>query len=769
MNELETYHGHEIIREAVGQEPASESAGTSVVDLLSAIMRRWHIVFLVFVGMCAAGLPAIWFLIKPTYVVTGAVHVAPILANILTGEADKGEISNYQIFIKTQAEMMQSPQVLQRVADDLAPKKLSFFETHQDNFLATLKQRIDKTAAGADYTIILKLAMAEGRINIAPARQSELMKVTMNTGKPEEAKGIINAIIQAYMAVEVSNSAQGQDQILTALEDTRRVLLEKVQSQREAIRQLAEEYGTTSYLTGRQDMMLQRVTTLLGELTKLDAHSISLEAQKQLLERAPGQPFALEQLLKMRNEYVNSDPTVQELTRMVVQTDHNLILAEQDLAPQNPVLQQKRKLLETLRARLKEKRQQTADEFDKLLSKTTDKANEEKLAAVTAELKQLGVYEDHLRKLLDKEDAQTVEMGRKQLRIQDLQFQLNLDNEAYEKVRRRIRELEMERKRPARISVAYRAEIADIKDKRVKYSAALVFAALVCGMGIAHWRNLADKSVYTPADVVKHIDIRIIGTTTSANAVKRELLPRQVVEDYQTIRANLGLLGDNGMPKKLVVTSPGMREGKTTLAVNLATSLARSGKKVLLIDGDLRKPDVADMLNLPKGSRGLQDVLFGVGLDHAIHRVHPVELDVLAADSRNRNDACELLSSPLVAKKINAAARAYDHVIIDTPPVLAFPDALLWAKVADAAILTSCAGRTTASDLKDARDKLGEINVRVLGMVLGNVSASHGYYRYGYNYYYAQDGKRRKRGRHVNSRLLLPVDKEQADNDTSES
>jgi len=96
-------------------------------------------------------------------------------------------------------------------------------------------------------------------------------------------------------------------------------------------------------------------------------------------------------------------------------------------------------------------------------------------------------------------------------------------------------------------------------------------------------------------------------------------------------------------------------------------------------------------------------------------------------------------------------------VIIDTPPVLSFPDALVWAKIADAVILTSLAGQTTAPDLKEAKEKLAQINVRVLGTVLSNVPVTHTYYRYGYHYY-SQDGQRSKKPRQADTKLMLPLE-----------
>ena len=767
MNDLERYHDRLIEQRPANFEMPLESGGQPTSNLIIGILRRWYIVLLVFFVMCSIGIPVIWFSIKPYYEVTGAIRVAPILANILTGEATRGEISNYQSFMNTQAEMVTRGQVIQRVADDLADRNLSFFENKATGLLTNGKQTLKNTKTKPEPADILKGAVSSGVIEAVADRRTELIRITMKSANPQEAEQIVNAFIRAYMAIESSRSIQGEDKKLTVLENERRVLAQKLQRQRETIRQLAQEYGTVT-LDGRQDMMLQRVASLLAELTRIEARRINLEAQVQLLKQTKEQVIDPDNLLRMREEYIRNDPMVNAITGNVAQLDQELIVAKQTLTPTNPELQRKTQLLEALKARLEQHKEEANKSFDDLMTKELAKVGNQKLLNTKAELEQTKAYEKRLQEVLAKEDTQTIELGRKQLTIQDLQFQLNLDKEMYDTVRRRIREVEMERKRPARISVAYNAGTASIRDKRVKYTMALMFGAIACGMLLAHLRDKADLSLRTPDDVAKRIDIRIIGTTASPDTVKRALLPKQIAEDYQTIRANLGLLDDGGIPKKLVVTSPGMRDGKTTFAINLATSMSRSGKRILLIDGDLRKPDIAQLLNLPKKSRSLQDVLFEGKLNGAICSISLTGLDVLAADSRNAADAYELLASPQTAQRINVISQKYDHVIIDTPPVLAFPDALLWSKIADAAILISLAGQTTGPDLKEAKERLAQIDVTVLGTVLSNVPVDHSYYRYGYNYY-SQDGQRRGKTALADTKLLLPMQSKQNDSNDSDS
>jgi capsular exopolysaccharide synthesis family protein len=756
MDTIEKYEGASIERSPTGFEMPPASEGASISGLIVAVLRRWYIAVLVFLVMCVIGIPAIWLLLEPRYDVTGAIRVAPILANILTGEADKGEISNYQSFMNTQAKMIVSPQVVQRVADDLANKHLTFFEDQITGIGARLRRRIENSKVKPDPANILKQAIYDGIITPSSARNSELVEVTMTGDNPEEAKKIVDAFIQAYMLVEVSSSLQGRDQQLTVLENERKVLTDKLESQREAIRQLGQEYGSVT-LTGRQDMMLGRVSSLLAEQTKVEARRMGLETQIKLLEEK--KPSSLpDELMRMREEYINSDVTVLELTKQMAQMEQDAMLSRLTMVPGNPMLQQKEDFVKTFQTRLDEKREEVGKKVDERMSKQVDKVNADRLANARLDLEQTVVYENRLREMLAKEDAQTVELGRKQLAIEEMKEQLASTKEIYDTIGRRIQELEMERKRPARVSVAYNADISNVRDKRVKLTLAIIFGALACGLFGAIVRDKADLSLHTPDDVARCIGIRIIGTTTSPRTVKQALLSRQMAEDYQTIRANLGLLDDGGMPKKLAITSPGPRDGKTTFAVNLATSLSRSGKKVLLIDGDLRKPDIGRLLNIPRESRYLQDVLLGNKSEKAVRVVSSNGLYVLASDSQSSIDPYELLASPQTAKQIDNISEDYDHVIIDTPPVLAFPDALLWAKMAGAVILTGFADQTTSPDLKETKERIDEIGVRILGTILSNVPVGHSYYHYGYGYY-AQGGHTKRSAKNAVRRpLLLPRD-----------
>jgi capsular exopolysaccharide synthesis family protein len=749
MNDLEKYHEQVIGQELVSFEAPPEPEGQSMSNLIAGILHHWLLVLVTFVVICAIGIPAVWFLIEPQYLAIASIRVAPIIPNVLFSDRDSERVMPmYENFKSDQARHITADQtVLQWVADDLSDKGLKFFEKRGPlsekaaGLVKAFRQAIGEKVFNtlfpekpADSIEVLRQAITKKIITAVPVGRSELININIESSDPKEAEQIATSFRDAYMAVEVYRSSQGEEQKLQLiLENQRRIYEEKLQLQSDSLRGLADEYGTVE-LTPRQDIMIQRVAVLQELATKLDADNVLLEITIELLEKTKDRKTLQKALLERRHTFVQNDILIQMLTERIAELEEELISAGQILSDDNPKLKQRAELLEVFKSKLEEHREKVEKTFDERIAEELSENREAELADAKLELQGLIAQRKILQAKIDEQDINTIELGRKQLVIVEQQEQLALTKEVLVTIRRRIQRMEMESKRPARISIPYETTVVPVPSKRIKYTIALMFGGMACGMLLAFLRDKADLRLHTLNDVTKCIGIRIIGTTTSSHTVKPALLPGQIAEDFQTIRANLGLLGGEGIPNKLVVTSPEIKEGKTTFAINLATSLSRSGKKVLLIDGDLRKPDIARFLKLPKASKGLQDVLLGREFSQAVYTIPSTGLDVLASDSHSGMDAYELIASPIARRRINELSEKYDHVIIDTPPVLVFPDALIWAKFGDAVILTSFAGKTTTPELREAKERLTRIDARVLGTVLSNVRAEQSYSRRGYGY-----------------------------------
>jgi capsular exopolysaccharide synthesis family protein len=201
-----------------------------------------------------------------------------------------------------------------------------------------------------------------------------------------------------------------------------------------------------------------------------------------------------------------------------------------------------------------------------------------------------------------------------------------------------------------------------------------------------------------------------------------------VAEQFRTLRGRIDAVAAQRGIRTVAVTSPMSGEGKTTAAVNLAVVTAMSvGRRVLLIDCDMRKPKVHQALGLvPDG--GLEDVLTdSMSLEQAIIKVEGMNLDVLAVRGRPQNPS-ELLGSPRMRELIAEVADRYDRVIIDTPAALGVPDAKAVAELCDGIILVVRADVTTRQDVEACLEMLDQQNV--IGMVLNGAQIDRG--RYGY-------------------------------------
>lgn len=305
-------------------------------------------------------------------------------------------------------------------------------------------------------------------------------------------------------------------------------------------------------------------------------------------------------------------------------------------------------------------------------------------------------------------------------------------------------------------------------------TALIVGGVLGLGAGIAFalMRTASDRRIRAADDVEARTGLPVVGSIPltdvsadsrllDAGSLRDSKTRFAVSEALRTLRTNLQFMDVDNPPRIIVVTSPLPSDGKSTIACNLAVTLAASGKAVVLVDGDLRRPTVANTMGLP-GSVGLSDVLAGRAeiADVLQSTTRVANLFVLAAGSTPPNPS-EVLGSERMRALIHDLAK-HATVIIDAPPLLPVTDGAVLTHQADGALLVVSMGKTTYDLLDKALDTIGKAGGRALGVVLNKVplkgidASAYSYeYRREYTAPTSDDGQRRRSAQPAGADELL--------------
>lgn len=272
---------------------------------------------------------------------------------------------------------------------------------------------------------------------------------------------------------------------------------------------------------------------------------------------------------------------------------------------------------------------------------------------------------------------------------------------------------------------------------------------LLLGLTAAALRNASDRSIHSPAELEEVSGAPVLGAIAFDRAAVHTPLitslgthhPR--FEAVRILRTNLQFLDIDRDNKVITITSSLAGEGKSTTACNLAIALAQTGTRVVLVEGDLRRPRISEYLGIEKAV-GLTTVLVGrVTLDSALQDGATPGLDVLASGALPPNPA-EILQTDAMRALVADLRHRYDVVLIDAPPLLPVTDASLLASISDGAILVVRHGETGQDEVRNATERLHSVGARLLGTVL-SMSPAKQLSRYGYGYGYGPASERAER------------------------
>jgi len=370
-----------------------------------------------------------------------------------------------------------------------------------------------------------------------------------------------------------------------------------------------------------------------------------------------------------------------------------------------------------------------------------------------------------IRAAFEEQKARTMEMKDRAIQYNILKREADTNRELYRDLLQRMKQAGVSAGMTAsNIKVIDEAEVPRDPYKPNKKMNLLlaVVVGLFLGVGLAFFFEYLDNTIKTPEDVEQLMRLPSFGMVPELSYDKKKRIeksafypvelithghPKSVLsEAYRNIRTSILLSFSEKPPKKIAITSANPFEGKTTTVINTAIALSQTGAQVLVIDGDMRKPRIHKIFEEGnENGAGLSNYLSGIAdLKLIVKKTEVPNLYYIPAGPIPPNPS-ELLGSKLFKTMLQTLSEKFDHIILDSPPVLGFADAVVIASAIDGVVLVALGGKTPRDTLQHAKEALLQVNAKILGVVINRIDIQrsyYGYYYYRYHYYYGKERKK---------------------------
>lgn len=688
--------------------PGAGAPGMSLNDITTILKRRAVMIvicWLLFAALGVGGFFLVYFK-YPTWVADAHVECISDVPSSGKEFGDERPLSEdrHERFVMTQALYAKSADVLNAVLQTPEVKGTNWYTS------------ADKTK--------LRLEL-EGDVTSSPTRGSNYFRIAMACHDPRDPATIVRQIVLTYMDRMRNRAADTYRRELESYKNEQASLDSQI---RQKLKQIQDFLATMPPgETGAGDRYGPIVTEIMDrqkQVTQLELQTMELESFNQIYTDPSGPGVTNED-----TQSVETDAEVVSLQNQVNALEQHLQLLRRDFGPAHREVKAATDQLEAAQA-------QVAALREAKLKKIVNYKQEQIQTAFLNSQHSLLLARD---KLFDAASKQA-DLERKQAELHTLRDEREMLKQTKDRADEYIREVQrvVTDRNAVRIDVAqWPVDPLERSFPKLIMLPGVVVLALVLAVGLAIGLELLDTSVRTPQDIVRHLHLPLLGTVPHADdeevnierveTAVRDAPHSMIAEAFRGVRTNLQFSAPADRQRSLLVTSPRPDDGKTTVACNLAAALAMAGRRVLLVDANLRRPAVNRIFEQVP-SQGLSNCMVGnATLEQVVVKTALANLDVVGSGPTPPNPA-ELLNSDLARRFIEQALTRYDQVILDSPPVLLASDAAALATMVDGVILVCRAKDDSRGQAQRAISLLDHVGATLFGGVLNGAQVRRGGY-----------------------------------------
>ncbi|MDP3014028.1 MAG: polysaccharide biosynthesis tyrosine autokinase [Candidatus Subteraquimicrobiales bacterium] len=728
----------------------SQDEEIHLLDYLKVLSKRRRVAMTVFA--IVVGLAAVYsFLTTPIY--QGTAQLSVDLEKNATMTFTEGGTGYIQMkdsgeYFNTQKEILGSRAFADRVVRKLQIDKSAYFLEKKDkrkNSLFAIVVRNVKSAVNSLFPAkavpanpfsntgwqpeldpdLTDIILDEMGVEIGKA--SNLIKISYNSDNPNVAAAMANGIAGTYIEhnlnLRVKPFREAVEWLSAKVVESR----SKVEDSEKTLQKYKEEKGIVSF-EAKENVVTQKLQELVSQQVQAENRRQEAEVRYNQIKSVIDNPGLLTSVPDIMNNLV-----IQGLRNDELRLTRSISELSEKYGAKHPQMVKATSELEMVRKNL--------------MAEARKMLNAAKTEYEIARNKEIS-----LMRAMDAQKQEVLGLTRQAIDFNVVAGEAESNKQFYELLLKKMQEASLSS--GINISNAQIVDGAIIPKDPAKPKKALnmILAAtigLFGGIFAAFFVEYMDNTVKTPEDVDEILGLPFLGFVPSVEEKEHLYMSSDsksaLAESYRTIRTSIMLSSAEKPPQVILITSAVPQEGKTTTAANLAMAMAQMGGNVVLIDADMRRPNIHKIFNL-ENSAGLSNAI----VEHNSPAIKTIpdfpDLSILVAGTMAPNPS-ELLSSERMKELLTELRARYDHVILDSSPLMAVSDPLVLSSLADGVILVVWGGMTGRDLIKKASQSLTGINAKILGVVLNKIAITkwnkYQYYQY-YPYYQEESGKKKR-------------------------